>query len=134
MEVYFMASGVKHELDLFESIMQSQVFSMPLKKDGKDFNMPVYGILAPINLYKFVFPKEHLDEVVKMLDLDKESYSQFDFHAAVLRKIMKAKKFRKPKPNTAKRFKPKGLNLAIKGIGYKEDKPISYDGVTHEGI
>lgn len=134
METYFLASGVKHELDLFESIMQSQVFHLPFEKDGKKYSKPVYGILAPIRLYKFVFPKESLDEVVKMLDLDKESYKQFNLQAAFLRKIMRAKKFNKPKDDTPARFKPTGLNLAIKGIGYKEDKPIEYNGIKHEGI
>jgi hypothetical protein len=137
MEAYFLASGVKHELDLFESVMQSQVFDLPFKKDGKDYKQPYYGILAPIKLYKFVFPKEYLDQVTKMLNLDGNQYSQFDVQAMAMRKIMRAKKFPKPKKDTAKRYFPQ-LNLAVKGIGYKEDKPMSYeiDGskVEHEGI
>jgi hypothetical protein len=137
MEIYFAASGVKHELDLFESIMQSQPFNLPFKKDGKEFKQPYYGILAPLKLYKFVFPKEHLNEVVKMLGLDNEGYKQFNLQATALRKIMRAKKLPKIPKDTPQRFFPK-LNLAIKGIGYKEDKPLIYevDGhkVEHEGI
>lgn len=137
MEAYFLASGVKHELDLFESIMQSQPFDLPFKKDGKEMKQPYYGILAPIKLYKFVFPKEYRDQVVKMLKLNGKQYSQFDKQAFALRKIMKAKKFPKIAPKTPTRYFPK-MNLAIKGIGYKEDKPIEYerDGskIQHEGI
>jgi hypothetical protein len=137
MEAYFLASGVKHELDLFESVMQSQVFDLPFKKDGKDYKQPYYGILAPIKLYKFVFPKEYLDQVTKMLSLDGNGYPQFNLQATAMRKIMRAKKFPKAKKDTPKRYFPQ-LNLAIKGIGYKEDKDFSYeiDGskVEHEGI
>jgi hypothetical protein len=137
MEAYFLASGVKHELDLFESVMQSQVFDLPFKKDGKAYKQPYYGILAPIKLYKFVFPKEYLDEVTKMLNLDGKQYSQFDKQGFILRKALRAKKIPKPKEDTPKRYFPQ-LNIAIKGIGYKEDKPYSYeiDGskIEHEGI
>jgi hypothetical protein len=134
MEAYFLASGIKHQLDLFESIMQSQVFTLPFQKDGKDYEKPIYGVLAPIRLYKFVFPKQHLDEVVKMWDLDGNVYPQFNMQTLALRKLMKAKKFEKPKCDTAIRFKPQNLNLAVKGIGYKEDKDIEYNGYKHEGI
>jgi hypothetical protein len=139
MEAYFAASGVKHELDLFESVMQSQVFNLPFKKDGKDYTQPYYGILAPIKLYKFVFPKEHLNEVIKMLKFDKKGkyLSEFDKQAFLLRKGLKAKRFPKIPVDTPQRYFPT-LHVALKGIGYKEDKPYSYESegstIEHEGI
>jgi hypothetical protein len=133
-----MASGIKHELDLFESIMQSQVFDMPFKKDGKDFKQPYYGILSPIKLYRFIFPKDNLHQVMKMLKIHEEHYGQFDKQALVFRKILNAKKFPKIDPKTPQRFFPLDLNVAIKGIGYKEDKTINYEQggskLEHEGI
>jgi hypothetical protein len=141
MEAYFLASGVKHELDLFESIMQSQVFDLPFKKDGKDYKQPYYGILAPLRFYKFVFPKEYLAQNMKMLGLSKGGNyydKMFNVQGMALRKILKAKRFPEIPKNTPERFFPKQLHVAIKGIGYKEDKEIAYEmegsKVEHEGI
>ena len=136
MELYFLASGIKHELEYFEKQMQFMPFLFRFKdKEGKEFAKPIYGNLAPIQLYKFVFPKEHLDEVLKTLELPNEGdyLSQFNMHAFALRKLMKAKKIPKPKKDARVRFFHRG-NIAIKGIGIKEDKEVCIDGVTNEGI
>jgi len=79
MELYFAATGVKHELDLFETLMQGQVCALPFTdKDGNKMVQPLNAILSPINLYRFIFPKEYLDEFVKMLDLGEERYPMFN--------------------------------------------------------
>ena len=134
--MYFLASGVKHELDFFESYMQTHPFKMPYydKKTGKKKGDKwVFGILAPIKLYKFVFPKEYLNEMVKTMGFDKEAYPMFDVQRDFLRKIMKAKKLPKIPKDTKPRLFP-SLNLALKPIGYKEDLDIFEKGFKHEGL
>jgi hypothetical protein len=136
MELYFLASGVKHELDYFENQMQFMHFNLPFKTaDGKEMIQPLYGLLAPIQLYKFVFPKEYLDEVLKTLDLPNEGnyLSQFDAQAFALRKILRADKIPKPKADVQPRRFHRG-NIAIKGIGIKPDEEVTMNGMTHEGI
>jgi len=135
MELYFLATGVKHELDLFETQMQVQPFLLPFKdKDGKEWKQPIYGNLAPINLYRFIFPQEYLDEVVKMLNLETERYPMFNKQQFALRKILNAKKIPKPKPETKLRLFRKG-NIGLIGIGIKEDPPTQdSEGNKLEGI
>ena len=124
MELYFLATGIKHELDLFESIMQSQPFLLPFKdKDGKEWKQPIYGNLAPIQLYRFIFPKEYQDEVIKMLQLDQNRYPMFNKQNFLLRKVLKAKKIPKIKADTKQRPFYRG-NIGLVGIGIKEDIPI----------
>ena len=135
MELYFMATGVKHELDYFENQMQFMQFLLPFKdKDGKEFKQPLYGGLEPIQLYRFIFPKEHLNEVLKTLDLPSEAYGEFDKQAFALRKILRAKPIPKVPKDTRARLFHRG-NIAIKGIGIKEDREQTFDnGCTHEAI
>jgi hypothetical protein len=134
MELYFLASGVKHDLDLFEAYMQTMPFNLPITEDGLVKVQPIFGMLSPINLYRFIFPKEELDTVINTLGLvePEKAYPMFNMQAAALRKIMGAKKL--PKPKGKKRRLYPDINVGLKAIGYKEDKEISYCGVTHEGI
>jgi hypothetical protein len=136
MEVYFAATGVKHELDYFENQLQFQPFLLPFTdKDGKEYQQPLYGILSPIKLYRFIFPEKYLDEVIKMLDFNnKSNYAGFDKQAFFLRKLLNAKKLPIPKPETRARLFHKG-NVGLIGIGYKPDTIITEpDGKTHEAI
>jgi len=137
MELYFAASGVKHELDVFETQMQCIPFGLPFKtKEGDEMIQPIYGMLSPIKLYRYVFPKEYLDEVIKTLGLETahKYYSSYNLQATALRKILRAKKLPKPKEEAKPRLINK-FNVGIIGIGYKEDKEITdKQGNTLEGI
>jgi len=141
MELYFAATGVKHELEYFEKQMQFQHFLLPFKdKDGKEWKQPIYGILAPMNLYRFVFPKEYLNEVIKMLEFDDEgvaqNYKKYDKRALIMRKILKAKPLPKEIPKNTKMRLFKRGNVGLIPIGFREDEPNYKDpnGTTHEGI
>lgn len=135
MELYFLASGIKHELDYFEEQLQFQPFLLPyIDKEGKEWKQPIYGNLAPMKLYRYIFPEEYLDEVVKMLGEDDHKYVQFNKEAFVLRKILKADKIKKPKANTKDRLFKKG-HVGIVLIGTKPDKTNTDPaGNTHEAI
>jgi hypothetical protein len=135
MELYFLASGVKHDLDYFEKEMQFKPFTLPYTdKDGNKKSQFIYGMLSEMKLYRYIFPKENLDNVLKMLDLPNNSYSMFNAQAFALRKILNAKKIPKPNPD-AKTIMTGFKNVAIKGIGIKEDKMRTFDnGCTHEAI
>lgn len=138
MELYFAATGVEHELDYFEKQMQFQPCLLPFKdKDGKVHQQPLYAILAPMRLYRFVFPKEHLNEFIKTLEFDnpnEQHYSGFDKQKFLLRKILKAQPIPEIPKDTKPRLFRKG-NIGLIGIGIKEDKDVTDEmGRTHEGI
>lgn len=135
MELYLAATGVKHELDYVLEQLQFQVMALPIKtKEGKDVIQPIYANLQPIQLYRYVFPKEYLDQIVKMLGIEENRYKKFDKQAFLMRKILNAKPIPKPKEGTKIRFFNKG-NVGLIGIGIKEDEEVTDElGHTFEGI
>lgn len=134
MELFFIATGVYHKLKTFETYMQSIPWVLPFKdKEGKDHKQAVYGMLEPIQLYRYIFPKEELDSVLKTLDLPSDSYNEFNTQSKILRKILKLKPIPKPDDKAIKRLLNKE-HVAIKAIGIKEDKMVNHDGMVHEGL
>lgn len=137
MELYFIATAAKHRLDLFETQMQTMPFLWDFKTaEGKKMKQPIYGILQPIQLYRYVFPKEYLNNVLATLGLgvQKDGYKQFDKQAFALRKILKADPIPIIDPKTPARFFNKD-NVALKGIGIKEDSMTTDElGRSYEGI
>src|SRR3990167_3979753 len=70
-ETWFAASGPYHWLKLFESQMQSQLMNLKgTNPNGFPVNHEFYGILEPVNLYRFITPKEALPIVLKTLGAD----------------------------------------------------------------
>jgi hypothetical protein len=71
MHLVFMTRGVKSQRDQFVNFMQTQMF--PWKRTnlstGKDEIVMVQGALRPIELFEYVFPEEHLNEVLTMLNI-----------------------------------------------------------------
>jgi hypothetical protein len=135
MELYFMASGVMHELDYFEKNMQFLPFKLPYTDaKGNKKEQLSYGMLSPIKLYRYVFPKEALDVVLKTLDLPNKSYPKFDLQAKALRYALNAKKIPTPSKD-AVGYNVGFKNVAIKAIGIKEDPVRTFaNGCTHEAI
>jgi len=135
MELYLLATGVYDKLALWETLMQSKVFNLPFKNsEGKSMNQEFYGMLEPIKFYRYIFPKGELDSVLNMLSLPgSNKYPGFNAQATVLRKIMKAKKIPIPDIN-ARKIPHIQLPIAIQGIGIKEDKEVTINGNTHEGL
>lgn len=135
MELYFLASAVKHKLDFFETQMQTLRFPLKFKDEkGKEKIQILYGMLQPMKLYRYIFPKESLNCVLNTLNLGENRYPMFDKQGFVLRKALNAKKI--PKPDL--KVPPILINtenVAIKGIGIKEDVEMTFpNGLTHEAI
>lgn len=137
MEVFFLATGVYHELDFFEQQLRFEKFLMPYydprdKKNKKDI---VHGMLSPIKLYRYVFPKEYKDEVIAMLGLDDTHYQKQKKQAFVLRKALGLKKIPKAKEGTRKRAL-KNCHVNLLPIGFKEDVDniTDLDGTIHEAL
>ena len=135
MELYFLATGVYDKLALWETTMQGKKFNLPYKdKKGNKKIQEFYGMLEPIRLYRYIFPKEYRDSVLNMLSLPSAKvYPGFNSRAEVLRRIMKAKKIPTPDIN-AKRIPHIQLPIAIQGIGIKEDRTAIVNGNTHEAL
>lgn len=66
MEFYFLANGIKQQMDVFETFMQSQFFNWMRKnlKTNQIEQAAVQGALRPIQLYKYVFPANSLADVL----------------------------------------------------------------------
>lgn len=132
MELYFAATGVKHELDFFET--QMQCMPMHLKftdKEGKPWVQPIYGMLSPIKLYRYIFPKEYLGDVLKTLNFGYDK--GFNPQKFALRKILNAKKIPKVEDGKARLFHQG--NVGLMAIGIKEDDVRTFHtGETHEAI
>jgi len=66
-----MATGPYHWLKLFESQMQSKEFILNgVTATGQKFSQGLFGILEPIMMYRYIFPKEGEDLVTKTLGGD----------------------------------------------------------------
>ena len=139
MELYFLATGEYQQLKFFETQMQTIRYEHKgVDKNGKPIKEAKYGMLQPINLYRFICSKEHMPIVIKSLGLPKakedDNYNMFNSRAWALKKMMRAKSI--PKPDASVPIIPMNLqNLAIKGIGIKEDAELTDEhGQTYEGI
>ena len=136
MELYFAATGNIDRLNFFEDQLKTLRMMLPFTtKEGKKMLQPIYGNLQPLRLYRYVFPKEALDRVLKTFNfpLDGGNYSGFNTRAMVLRKILKAKKI----PPVSEEAKPVYMdleNIGLIGIGIKEDGEITDETGTHEAI
>lgn len=140
MELYFAATSQIHKLDLFESRLRTIPTMLPIKTaEGKQVAQPMYAMLEPIRFYRYIFPRGHRDQILKSLGLPKkkvdDNYSAFDKQAWLLRKALNAKKIPEPEDNGAIPFLLNLDNIAIKGIGIKEEEDVTFpNGNTHEAI
>lgn len=126
MHLYFMTRGVKHVRDMFVTQMQSQFFKWKRKdlKTGKEVAHMVQGALRPIELWEYVFPEEHLDEVCSMLNLSKEGYwgkGKASYALPFVRSALGAKKLKSYKKVPTGRIIPRE-HLGVECIGIKKDK------------
>lgn len=66
MEFYFFANGIKQQMNLWETFMQSQFFNWFRRnlKTNQIETTAVQGALRPIQLYKYVFPADSLADVL----------------------------------------------------------------------
>lgn len=133
MHVYFFLRGIKHEMELTEKFLQTQMFPFKRKRlsTGKHEVAMAQGALREIKLYEYVFPEESLDEVCTMLKLgspDEKGEVKVGKPEASLRpmiygirKMLGAKALKKHKSvPTTKYIHRNGVALTM--IGVKKDK------------
>lgn len=88
-------------------------------------------------MYRFIFPKNYLHQVLKTLKFPNGNrYAMFDKQTFLLRKALNAKKIPSELDGNVGPFDGVWINnLALKEIGYKEDPVQTFaDGTTNEGI
>jgi len=137
----FIAEGWKPDLDQFENWMNTRTFSMPLKhKDGSVTIGQAPGALRPRRAYTYVFPREHLQQVINSLNPER-CVTRHDgagtpigsFAAAFLRKGLRLEKFPDAEVNGIQ-FPLVKKNLRIIGLGCRDDIDILQKGIEHEGL
>jgi len=128
MHLYFISRGVKHQRDVWITWMQSQLFSWERTNlsSGKKEIIPVQGALRPVELWEYVFPEEHLDQVLNNMMFTSESAKCYEhvkgknISMAVMRKALGAKPI--PKFKIMPIDKMMRINgVALEPIGIRKD-------------
>lgn len=136
MHIAFIARGIKNAQEHLFMDMQAQKYPLVVTKaDGTKQEVLVQGALRPIQLYEYVFPKEHLDVVYN--SLKPEMYPNTMKMKALVNSLRMSMGFQKPP-----KYEASGAHLAwvnkdisIIPIGIKEDSEIVYpDGTKHEAL
>ncbi len=120
MHLYMLTRGIKHEVDRMIRELSSQYLPFTWKKKKK---MLVQVAVRPVQLWEVVFPKEHLDPLVKSLGgggipLHQKKYGKW---VTFLRKLLGAKKL--PKNLKTDKYIPfhnQATGTVI--VGIKEDE------------
>ena len=132
--------------DHLVSILQGQAFMFPRKnlKTGKTEQFIVQGNLRPIELWEYVFPEEHLNEVLYNLNIKGDGKQvhgkQLEPLAKTFRMMMGLKKI--PKYDETKlQLSPRILKGAMEGVslyglGIKKDgkKDFKQWGYNQEAL
>lgn len=92
MHLYFIPRGIRHQIEIFEKFIQTQMFAWPrfnLKTQETEISM-VQGAYRDAGPFKeFVFPEECLGEVLNMLGYDpKAVYGIGSMKQFALRRII----------------------------------------------
>jgi hypothetical protein len=142
MQSYFITRGKYEEVETFITWLRCQVLPLKIiKGDGSTDQMAMECMVRPIQLWEFVYPREHHDLVVNSLNLAAKT-NPFYYNSSynlnpklfVLRKLLGAKSFEQPKDKINKLMLPyeRFKNINVLGIGYVEDGDIAE--LTHERI
>lgn len=132
-----MATGDMHWMNRHETHMQSQNFYLTATApNGQKFQQPVMGMLEPIKLFRYVFPKECLNIVLNTLNRGGAALPNgLNLQAFALRKALGLKPIPEYTKTDAKM--PVSMeHIQIVPIGIKEDAEgiISTTGVEQEKI
>lgn len=133
-----MCTGAKHWQDLFMANMQSQPFYLKaVGPDGKRVDQSLLGIFEPVQMFRYVIPKEGLGIALKTLNVDQENLlkQRFSPQLWAMRKALGLKEIPKIDLPTF-RMPVATENLQIIPIGIKEDETrvMTGTGVTQEDI
>lgn len=139
MHFTFAASGHSRWLQTFEEYLKTRIFPMPVTMpDGSTVMQNVESALRPIQLYEFIFPKEHLDVVLNTLAKDGEDRPRgksLGLPLAMVRKALHLKKIPKKRDPSKGKLAIIDQHVRIVPIGIRYDEDIVYpDGKRHEGL
>lgn len=133
MHLFFIVRGVQHQVDQWKMWMQTTLWPWRVKdkETGQEDIMAVQGALRPIQLYEFVFPEEHLQEVLTMMNFSEGKTGYWGkgwakYMLAPLRKILGAKPIPTLPPSPRARYIYRE-GVGLEGIGIKSDAK----GETH---
>lgn len=140
--IYLMTRGVFHQVQLWQSLMQGQVFDWHREEadTGKKFVSGVGGALRPIQFWEYVVPNESVEDVMnnlKMTPWSKEARGRNLREKAMvlaMRKAFGAKPFPAYTPKPITRLMQVD-GVAVQPIGIKEDaRGILYDPMLGKKI
>lgn len=118
MQLITLSRGIKQNVDRAINDLQAQYFLM--NNNGKQMHTQLQ--VRPIQIWEFVFPKEHLNTVLSTISYrDNKDYCGFNRKFDMLRRMMKLKKI----PDIDYEKEPRraifNQHIGWHHIGYKED-------------
>ena len=140
MEAWFLTTGAMHWQKLFEAQMQAQPFVLPITgPNGEQAQQGFYGMIEPIQLFRFVFPKEAQGKVLKTLQFDQDHGKLgMRLQRAALRKALGLRKLGDEEKNAIPnvRMNVNTDNVSIIPVGIHDDveKVMKSTGVKQERI
>ena len=127
MEYWYMATGPYHWMKLHEAHMQSQPFVLPAKTaQGQTVEQQMHGILEPVQLYRYVIPREGLPLVMNTLGAERKDVPNgLNLQAKALRIALGLSKFPNvlPEGGTLAKMPVSVQHLQIIPLGIKDDGP-----------
>lgn len=145
MHAFFITRGNLKDVELVTDFLRTRVFLLECTTtEGKKVHVPLSGLLQPIQLWSYVFPKEYKEHVFTALKFDEaERYVPDNFKnkmaLSALRMMLGADPIEafSPKPPGTGLYMPVEAlrGVQITPIGQKEDVDVvEPDGLKHEGI
>lgn len=124
-----MTRGIKRDVDEVVKFLETRSLLLPrLTRDGKKDFMPIQSMIQPIQLWSFVFPENHKDEVLTSLKFDQENIDRWSNKKMKLltnglRLALGAQKI-PPFKNKRSLYLPQEAleNISIIPIGIKQDR------------
>lgn len=136
MEYWFLTTGAKHNRDLFVSQMQAQPFVLNAQAaNGQKFQQTIFGMLEPVELWRYVFPKEGQGVVLSTLAKGRVTPPGMGPALWAMRKGLGLKEIPPANEIPEVKMAVKTDDMWIVPLGIKEDRNILLDnGVTQEGL
>ena len=146
MHCLFMTRGIKKDVDEVTKFLETRTLSLPFTdKEGNQGTGFVQGNLQPVQLWSYVFPENHKDEVLTALKFDKENIARWTtgkkstrmrLMVEGLRLAMGGEKIPDFTENKSLAMPMDALkNVSIIPIGVKYDDTLEQvNGLTHESL
>lgn len=121
MHLFVVMRGHKMWMDQFVNELQSQY--LPYRYEKGKIGM-VQLAVRPIQLFDVVFPEEHLEKVLGMLQPYDSKNTKFAFFLRKLMKLLPIPKKRYPRP-----INIFGQHVDVTGVGIKKDERSKDSGI-----